>query len=79
MSFCQFKRVVADLMTINRRPSASRRIRTFLLRSMTESFAYRGPDDEGFFFEGPVGLGHRLESHERTSGHLMAVMESDRS
>ena len=26
---------------------------------MTESFAYRGPDDEGFFFEGPVGLGHR--------------------
>ncbi|MCX5879631.1 MAG: asparagine synthase (glutamine-hydrolyzing), partial [Deltaproteobacteria bacterium] len=30
-----------------------------LLRSMTESFAYRGPDDEGFFFEGPVGLGHR--------------------
>jgi len=30
-----------------------------LLRSMTESFAYRGPDDEGFFFDGPVGLGHR--------------------
>ncbi|HEX9909906.1 MAG TPA: asparagine synthase (glutamine-hydrolyzing), partial [Desulfatiglandales bacterium] len=26
---------------------------------MTESFAYRGPDDEGLFFEGPVGLGHR--------------------
>jgi asparagine synthase (glutamine-hydrolysing) len=30
-----------------------------LLRSMTASFAYRGPDDEGFFCEGPVGLGHR--------------------
>jgi len=30
-----------------------------LLRSMTESFIYRGPDDEGFFFDGPVGLGHR--------------------
>ena len=30
-----------------------------LLRSMTDSFAYRGPDDEGFFFDGPVGLGHR--------------------
>ncbi len=30
-----------------------------LLRSMTESFVYRGPDDEGFFVEGPVGLGHR--------------------
>src|SRR4030043_1159855 len=30
-----------------------------LLRSMTESFAYRGPDDEGFYSDGPVGLGHR--------------------
>lgn len=30
-----------------------------LLRSMTESFAYRGPDDEGFHLDGPVGLGHR--------------------
>jgi asparagine synthase (glutamine-hydrolysing) len=30
-----------------------------LLRSMTESFAYRGPDDEGFFTDGPAGLGHR--------------------
>jgi asparagine synthase (glutamine-hydrolysing) len=30
-----------------------------LLRSMTDSFAYRGPDDEGFFADGPVGLGHR--------------------
>src|SRR5512136_1371299 len=30
-----------------------------LLRSMTDSFAYRGPDDEGFFSDGPAGLGHR--------------------
>jgi len=30
-----------------------------LLRSMNESFVYRGPDDEGFFLDGPVGLGHR--------------------
>jgi asparagine synthase (glutamine-hydrolysing) len=30
-----------------------------LLRSMAESFAYRGPDDEGFYLDGPVGLGHR--------------------
>jgi asparagine synthase (glutamine-hydrolysing) len=26
---------------------------------MTETFAYRGPDDEGFFSHGPAGLGHR--------------------
>jgi len=30
-----------------------------LLRGMTGSMAYRGPDDEGFFCEGPAGLGHR--------------------
>jgi asparagine synthase (glutamine-hydrolysing) len=30
-----------------------------LLRDMTDSIAYRGPDDEGFFSDGPVGLGHR--------------------
>src|SRR5512136_1040315 len=30
-----------------------------LLRRMTDSFAYRGPDDEGFFLDGTVGLGHR--------------------
>ena len=30
-----------------------------LLKSMTESFAYRGPDDEGFFSDGPAGFGHR--------------------
>ena len=30
-----------------------------LLRRMTETFAYRGPDDEGFFSRGPAGLGHR--------------------
>ena len=30
-----------------------------LLRGMTGSMAYRGPDEEGFFCEGPAGLGHR--------------------
>jgi len=30
-----------------------------LLKNMTDSIAYRGPDDEGFFSDGPVGLGHR--------------------
>ena len=30
-----------------------------LLERMTKRLAHRGPDDEGFFLEGPVGLGHR--------------------
>jgi asparagine synthase (glutamine-hydrolysing) len=29
------------------------------LRRMTQSIAHRGPDDEGFFVSGPVGLGNR--------------------
>jgi len=30
-----------------------------VLRAMTDALAHRGPDGEGFFIEGPVGLGHR--------------------
>lgn len=30
-----------------------------LLRAMTTVLAHRGPDGDGFFCEGPVGLGHR--------------------
>jgi len=30
-----------------------------LLKRMTDSFSYRGPDDEGFFLSPPIGLGHR--------------------
>lgn len=30
-----------------------------LLRAMTSALAHRGPDGDGFFCEGPVGLGHR--------------------
>lgn len=30
-----------------------------LLRAMTTAIAHRGPDGDGFFSEGPVGLGHR--------------------
>jgi asparagine synthase (glutamine-hydrolysing) len=30
-----------------------------LLRRMTDILAHRGPDGEGFFVHGPVGLGHR--------------------
>ncbi len=30
-----------------------------LLERMTRSLAHRGPDEEGFHIEGPIGLGHR--------------------
>ena len=29
------------------------------LRKMTDAVAHRGPDGEGHFVEGPLGLGHR--------------------
>src|SRR5262245_53418398 len=29
------------------------------LKAMTDAIAHRGPDDEGQFVNGPVGLGHR--------------------
>jgi asparagine synthase (glutamine-hydrolysing) len=40
------------------------------IRRMTESIRHRGPDDEGFFIAGPVGLGfRRLSIIDLTSGH----------
>jgi asparagine synthase (glutamine-hydrolysing) len=30
-----------------------------LVRKMTDALAHRGPDSDGFFVEGPAGLGHR--------------------
>jgi asparagine synthase (glutamine-hydrolysing) len=30
-----------------------------LLRAMTDSIAHRGPDGDGFYTDGPAGLGHR--------------------
>lgn len=32
---------------------------TGLLKAMTDVIAHRGPDGDGFYTEGPVGLGHR--------------------
>jgi asparagine synthase (glutamine-hydrolysing) len=37
----------------------SHRVSEALLKKMCQSFAYRGPDDEGILVSPPVGLGHR--------------------
>src|SRR5688572_27212720 len=50
-----------------------------LLRRMTDSIAHRGPDDEGWFVEGNVGLGHRRLSIIDLSGGAQPVFNEDRS
>src|SRR5262245_24576720 len=34
-------------------------VSTGLLKAMTDTLVHRGPDDEGFYISGAVGLGHR--------------------
>ena len=41
-----------------------------LIRKMTQTIVHRGPDDEGYFFAGPVGLGfRRLSIIDLAGGH----------
>ncbi len=50
-----------------------------LLRSMTRRIEHRGPDAEGFFGEGPVGLGHRRLSIIDVDGGDQPIFNEDRS
>jgi asparagine synthase (glutamine-hydrolysing) len=46
------------------------RVSPALLKSMADSIQHRGPDDEGFFTSGPVGLGfRRLSIIDLAGGH----------
>jgi asparagine synthase (glutamine-hydrolysing) len=45
---------IAGVFNINREPVASS-----LLQAMTDAIAHRGPDGEGQYIDGPIGLGHR--------------------
>jgi asparagine synthase (glutamine-hydrolysing) len=45
---------IAGILNFNNEP-----VSTVVLQSMTDAIAHRGPDGEGHFIEGPVGLGHR--------------------
>src|SRR5437762_7502134 len=45
---------------------------------MTRSIAHRGPDDEGFFIAGPVGLGfRRLSIIDLAGGHQPMCNEDE--
>ena len=40
------------------------------IRRMADSIVHRGPDDEGYFFSGPLGLGfRRLSIIDLSGGH----------
>jgi asparagine synthase (glutamine-hydrolysing) len=49
------------------------------VRAMTAALTHRGPDDEGFLFDGPVGLGHRrLSIIDIAGGRQPIADENDR-
>jgi asparagine synthase (glutamine-hydrolysing) len=49
-----------------------------LLKAMTDTLVHRGPDDEGFYISGPVGLGHRrLSIIDLEGGHQPLTNEDD--
>jgi len=47
------------------------------LRRMTDLLTHRGPDDEGFYVEGPVGLGHRRLSIIDIAGGRQPIFNED--
>ncbi|MGH9766704.1 MAG: asparagine synthase (glutamine-hydrolyzing), partial [Blastocatellia bacterium] len=49
------------------------------LRRMTDVLTHRGPDDEGFYVEGPVGLGHRRLSIIDIAGGRQPIFNEDRT
>lgn len=50
--------------------AATERVEERDLRSMADIISYRGPDDEGFYIEGNIGLGHkRLSIIDIKTGH----------
>jgi asparagine synthase (glutamine-hydrolysing) len=50
-----------------------------LLRRMTDTLAHRGPDDDGYFIDNNVGLGHRRLSIIDLSGGKQPIYNEDGS
>jgi asparagine synthase (glutamine-hydrolysing) len=54
-------------------------VRQEQLHAMANTMVHRGPDDEGFFFDGSVGLAHRrLSIIDLSQGHQPMFNEDDR-
>src|SRR5215467_9672518 len=49
------------------------------LKRMADTMAHRGPDDEGFFVAGPVGLAHRRLSIIDLAGGRQPIGNEDNS
>src|SRR5262245_302138 len=54
-------------------------VRPDLVKAMTDSLVHRGPDDEGFYVSGPVGLGHRRLSIIDLEGGHQPIANEDGS
>jgi asparagine synthase (glutamine-hydrolysing) len=50
-----------------------------VIEKMTQALAHRGPDDDGYFIEGQVGLGHRRLSIIDLSGGKQPIFNEDES
>src|SRR5438874_2556380 len=49
------------------------------VRHMTDTIAHRGPDDEGYFISGPIGLGFRRLSIIDLAGGHQPMFDAERS
>jgi asparagine synthase (glutamine-hydrolysing) len=64
--------ITGQINFVSSEPAAPER-----LRQMTSSILHRGPDDEGYFFDGPLGLGFRRLSIIDLSGGHQPMSDQD--
>jgi asparagine synthase (glutamine-hydrolysing) len=57
----------------------ARRVDAARVARMTDTIAHRGPDDSGYFVEGPIGLGHRRLSIIDLAGGRQPIGNEDDS
>ncbi len=60
-------------------PNNDNNVDPLLLKQMTDTLKHRGPDAEGFYVKGPIGLGHRRLKIIDLSGGVQPMFNEDRS